>query len=165
MLGNCVVKVTLPVLRVHCGTINRNQSEECECVMEFPSIHFNVLRNVRPFREFSIVRNEYSSRKPPLLEFNFLSFFSVQTADCIKASRLFAALQDWSGKDTIPTCTPPRFISKMLIINALICGKILFILQYLVSIFLTFNSQVNWQIGKSCIRQFEMMGAQSDRNA
>ena len=35
--------VTLLVLCVRCGTLNSNQSEECECIMEFSLIHFNVL--------------------------------------------------------------------------------------------------------------------------
>ena len=31
------------VFRVRCGTLNTNQSKECECVVEFPLIHFNFL--------------------------------------------------------------------------------------------------------------------------
>ena len=36
-----ISKVALLVFRVHCGTLTSNQ--ECECVMEFPLIHFNDL--------------------------------------------------------------------------------------------------------------------------
>ena len=35
-------KVTLLVFCVGCTTLNINQFKECECVMEFPLIHFNV---------------------------------------------------------------------------------------------------------------------------
>ena len=38
-----IPKVVLLVFRVRCGTLNSNQSKECECVMEFPLSHFNVL--------------------------------------------------------------------------------------------------------------------------
>ena len=38
-----IPKVTLPVFRVRCGTLNGNKCKECECIMEFPLIHFNVL--------------------------------------------------------------------------------------------------------------------------
>ena len=37
-----ILKVALLVFRVHCGTFNSNQSKQCECIMKFPLIHFNV---------------------------------------------------------------------------------------------------------------------------
>ena len=44
-----IPKVTLLVFRVRCEILNRssNQSKECECIMEFPVNHFNVLIKVR----------------------------------------------------------------------------------------------------------------------
>ena len=38
-----IPKVTLLVFRVRCGTLNSNQPEGRECVVEFSLIHFNVL--------------------------------------------------------------------------------------------------------------------------
>ena len=37
-----IPKVTLLLFRVRCETLNTNQFRECECVMGFPFIHFNV---------------------------------------------------------------------------------------------------------------------------
>ena len=37
------LKEILLVFRVRCGTTNSNQTEECECVVKFPLIHFNIL--------------------------------------------------------------------------------------------------------------------------
>ena len=37
-----IPKVTLLVFCVRCGTLNSNQAKECEYVMEFPLIHFNI---------------------------------------------------------------------------------------------------------------------------
>ena len=31
---------------VHYGTLNSNQSKECECIMEFSLIHCNVLKKL-----------------------------------------------------------------------------------------------------------------------
>ena len=36
-------KVVLFIVCVYCGNLDINQSKECECVMEFILIHFNVL--------------------------------------------------------------------------------------------------------------------------
>ena len=33
----------LIVCHVYCGALNNNKCKECECVVEFPLIHFNVL--------------------------------------------------------------------------------------------------------------------------
>ena len=38
-----IPNVALLVFHVHCGTLKTNQSKECECIMEFSLIHFNVL--------------------------------------------------------------------------------------------------------------------------
>ena len=38
-----IPKVMLLVLCICCGTLNGNKSKECECIMEFPLICFNVL--------------------------------------------------------------------------------------------------------------------------
>ena len=38
-----IPKITLFVFRLRCGTLNTNQPKECECIMEFPLSHFNVL--------------------------------------------------------------------------------------------------------------------------
>ena len=46
-----ISKVTLPVFRVCCGTLNSNQSKECKRLMEFPLIHFNILK--KAFRDMS----------------------------------------------------------------------------------------------------------------
>ena len=45
-----IPKVTLLVFCVRCGTLNSNQSKECECVMEFPLIHFNI-QSYETFRD------------------------------------------------------------------------------------------------------------------
>ena len=37
-------KYKLLVFGVRCRILSRNHSKECECVMEFPLIHFNVLK-------------------------------------------------------------------------------------------------------------------------
>ena len=37
-------KIFEDVSRVRCATLNSNQSKECERIMEFPLIHFNILR-------------------------------------------------------------------------------------------------------------------------
>ena len=57
-MGICILngrfqisKVTLPLFRVRCGTLNSNQSKECKCIMEFPLIHFNILK--KAFRDMS----------------------------------------------------------------------------------------------------------------
>ena len=41
---NCIPNVTLIGFRLHCGTLNSNQSNECECVMEFIGNRFKVLK-------------------------------------------------------------------------------------------------------------------------
>ena len=38
-----IPKVMLLVFHGCCGTLNSNQSKECECVMKYPLIHFNIL--------------------------------------------------------------------------------------------------------------------------
>ena len=43
-----IPKVTLLVFcRVRCGTLNSDQSKECDNVMEFPLLRFNVLKALR----------------------------------------------------------------------------------------------------------------------
>ena len=45
------------------GILNSNQSEECECIMEFPLIHLNVLiQGLSGYEKFNSGQNQTLSR-------------------------------------------------------------------------------------------------------
>ena len=67
-----IPKVMVLIFRVHCGTLNSNQSKEYECVMEFPLNHYPDLRS------FEI----YAVQKPYSVDSDTRSFYlyiSVET--------------------------------------------------------------------------------------